>query len=589
MATARVVPNIPTFAVDGGFRYSVPGNLASAVQVGSIVRVPLSGRRVRGWVVETSQSEVDGLKEIASVSGATPVFNPELLRSLRWAAQHYVAPLAVLLGRATPPNLPKSSGSAAELLEVVATGSHPLHQLALQAAEGKKQPSQVIVGSWTDLRWLASFTRVIAASRSVMIVAATVAEVEQMANQALPLYGEALVEIAGGSDAQLTRAWEQAQAPGKLVIGTPRLAEWSVGGLAMAVVLEEGRRAMKDRQTPTLHVRDMLRTRSLIEGFTTVFFGPTPSAEALATGAEVTRIGNRAWPLVEVVDRSEEPPGSGFLSERVVAALRAVSAEGKSSFVFTHRRLGLASMRCTSCRTIRQCARCGTRAGREERCRTCSTPVGACVSCGGTEFEEMGTIPERLVTEINRRLPGARAGVFPSGETIQVGTERDLAGLPPTHLTVAADVDGMLMSHGYRASEEALRQLARLGNSLEPGSGHRMMLQTSHTESELITTLRRGDPIPYLESVLAIRAREGAPPATEMIAVEVREAEVDDLAGEFDEDPSFDVLGPVEADGGLRWLLQGDLTSARPRLRDVVGRWRDAGATVRVDADPIDL
>lgn len=588
MATARVVPNIPTFAVDGGFRYSIPDNLSGAVRLGSIVRVPLSGRKVRGWVVETSQSDDEGLKDVASVSGAAPVFDPGLLQTLRWAAQHYVAPLSVLLGRATPPNLPKSSGFPAEGPEVP-SGQHPLHELAAQAAEGKKQPSQIIVGSWTDLEWISALAPVVNAGRSVIVVAATVAEVEQIAKHAAPLYGEALVEIGGGSDAQLTRAWEQMQTPGRLIIGTPRLAEWSVGGLAMAVVLEEGRRAMKDRQTPTLHVRDLLRTRSLIEGFTTVFFGPTPSVEVLAAGADVTRVGNRAWPLVEIVDRSGDPPGSGFLSERVVAALRATSDQDQTSFVFTHRRLGLASMRCTKCRTVRQCQRCGTRAGREDQCRTCSSRIGPCVSCGGTEFEEMGTIPERLVSEINRRIGGAPAGVFASGKSIQVGTERDLAGLPPTYLTVAADVDGMLMSHGYRTSEEALRQLARVANSLERGSGHRMMVQTSHPESELITTLRRGDPIPYLEVVLGQRAKEGAPPSTEMIAVEVRDAEAEDLAGLLDGGSAFDVLGPIETDGGVQWLLQGDLTSARAQLREVVGRWREAGATVRVDADPIDL
>jgi hypothetical protein len=50
------------------------------------------------------------------------------------------------------------------------------------------------------------------------------------------------------------------------------------------------------------------------------------------------------------------------------------------------------------------------------------------------------------------------------------------------------------------------------------------------------------------------------------------------------------VLGPADHRGRMRWLLQGsDLTSARVAVRSVVGRWRDGGARVRVDADPIDL
>jgi hypothetical protein len=37
-------------------------------------------------------------------------------------------------------------------------------------------------------------------------------------------------------------------------------------------------------------------------------------------------------------------------------------------------------------------------------------------------------------------------------------------------------------------------------------------------------------------------------------------------------------------------LLQGaDLRAVRVRLRTLVQRWRDAGHTVRIDADPLDL
>jgi primosomal protein N' len=207
------------------------------------------------------------------------------------------------------------------------------------------------------------------------------------------------------------------------------------------------------------------------------------------------------------------------------------------------------------------------------------------------EFEEMGTVPDRLVVELNRRLSGTRAAVHPSDALVTVGTERDLAVLGDVSLTVAADVDGMLTGAGYRTSEEALRQLARLASVLVPGKGSRLMLQTSRPDSLLVTTMRRGDPIPYLERVLVERAREGFPPSSEMIAVEIR--------GEVPEDASDNlmglaelgavVLGPMDVEEGRRWLLTGKLGKTRLELRGMVGRWRDRGATVRVDVDPIDV
>jgi hypothetical protein len=74
-----------------------------------------------------------------------------------------------------------------------------------------------------------------------------------------------------------------------------------------------------------------------------------------------------------------------------------------------------------------------------------------------------------------------------------------------------------------------------------------------------------------------------------MIAVEVRGdvpvSAADDLSG-LDE---VVVMGPMSVPDGKRWLLTGHLGAARIKLRKIVGRWRDGGATVRVDADPIDV
>lgn len=201
----------------------------------------------------------------------------------------------------------------------------------------------------------------------------------------------------------------------------------------------------------------------------------------------------------------------------------------------------------------------------------------------------MGTIPERLVTEIERRAGRGIAMVHPGDSPVLVGTERDLAGLPMVTLAVAADVDGMLLDTGYRTSEEALRQLARLALAVREGSGARLMLQTSRPDSLLVATMRRGDPIPYLERVLVERARETAPPAAEMVVVEIRGAIPPEAASDLASLEGALAMGPIDVPDGKRWLLTGSLGRARQGLRPMVARWRDGGATVRIDADPIDV
>jgi primosomal protein N' (replication factor Y) len=582
------VPDVPSFAVDEGFWYSIPSHLSDDFAIGSLVRVPLSGRRVRGWVVEIGEGPERALKEIAGISGAAPVFDGDQLRSLLWMATHYVAPVPVVLAKATPPNLPRRVEATTSAVSA-ARSDHPLSEVAAVAARGGKIPVQAMVASWQGGDWVPALAPVLGAGRSVIVVAATAAEVAEIAGWARKVLGEVVLEVSGEDNAELTEGWSAAQVPGRLVVGTPRVAVWGVRALAMTVVLEEGRRAMKERQTPTLHVREVIHTRSRLEGFIPVFMGPTPSVEILSAGAEVRKVGSRPWGLVEVVDRSADPPGSGFLSDRVIAALKATAQRGDRSFVFTHRRSGAASMRCVNCRAIRSCGRCGAFVGRVEECPRCGAALGPCLRCDASEFEEMGTVPQRLVSEINRTLGKGAAAVHPADSPMTVGTERDLAGLLSVRLAVAADVDGMLMGTGYRTSEEALRQLARVAGAVRRERGSRMMVQTSHPGSDLVQALRRGDPIPYLEKVLAMRAEEGMPPSTEMIAVELRGKIPEGVDADLDSLSDAGVLGPVPVDEGKRWLLTGDLRAARRELRGLVGRWREEGATVRVDADPIDL
>jgi primosomal protein N' (replication factor Y) len=202
----------------------------------------------------------------------------------------------------------------------------------------------------------------------------------------------------------------------------------------------------------------------------------------------------------------------------------------------------------------------------------------------------MGSEPQRLVVEVNRHLGADAAGLHPTDRPVTVGTERDLASLRSMPLVVAVDVDGLMLGHNYRTSEEALRILARLANVVEPGPGRRMMAQTSLPEVPLLVALRRGEPVAYLESLLADRARLGFPPASEMLAVEIRD-QAD--PAEFDEDlrvlGDVRILGPARAPQGWRWLIQGSLGPFKVGLRPVVQRWRESGATVRIDSDPIDL
>jgi primosomal protein N' len=207
---ARVIPDVATFAVDDGFWYSIPEHLVADLHLGSIVRVPLSGRRVRGWVVELAGEREGKLKDVSGISGSTQVFDHDLLKSLLWAAHHYVTPMAVMLSRATPPNLPRRLPAPVPVPNV-AGSPHALDDAVGRAAAGLTSPTTALVANWHGMEWVSSLGPLLAIGRSVLVIAASVLEVEALQEKARSVWGDVVVTVSGSDDASDTAAWESAQ------------------------------------------------------------------------------------------------------------------------------------------------------------------------------------------------------------------------------------------------------------------------------------------------------------------------------------------------------------------------------------------
>ena len=82
--------------------YAVPAELAGDVRAGSIVRVPLQGRKVRGWVIAYPVQPPEGLalRPVAKVTGWGP--EPELIDLAEWAAWRWASRRRSLLFTASP-------------------------------------------------------------------------------------------------------------------------------------------------------------------------------------------------------------------------------------------------------------------------------------------------------------------------------------------------------------------------------------------------------------------------------------------------------------------------------------------------------
>ncbi len=577
--------------MDDGFTYAVPETMD--VEIGSVVRVPLGGRRVRGWVTAVRHEVRQGLKEIIGVSGAHPVFTAELLQALRWAAVHYVAPLAALISKAAPPNLAtRGVVDLAALPPPAAVPPSVVDTVARLEAGSRPQAAFIAgTGPWADV--IGAVARAGAVSgRSTLAVVPTAAECATLAAVLGASFGNRVVAATSAAPAaQRTAAWSQAKGtPGTIVVGTPEVALWPLAAPGAAIVVEAGRRAMKARQTPTTHVRELLRRRASVEKLGLILVGQVPTLETAASAVAIRMPPGRVWPLVEVVDRDVEPPSGSPFAEGVRAAIDGAVRRVEPVFVFVSRRGYAPAARCTSCGDLRRCPQCGSSPGQGATCDRCGVPNGACSSCGGGTFTPVGSGAGRVL-ETLRSAFGAAATGSGEGGSIQVGTERDIPAPGSVGLAVVVDVDSMLLRPHYRAEEDTLRILARVAATVRRGRGHRCVVQTRMADHRVLQAMRHGSAADVIDQWLAERDAEQLPPYGELLALELATAPSDaDTAIRALAGPDVAVYGPGDLRNGTRWLVQApDLRPVKIRLRAQVQNWRDKGLKVRVDADPLDV
>lgn len=602
-SAVRVVPAVAAFDVDEGFWYSVPAHLSERIGLGAKVRVPLGGGHVSGYVVECGDRPPHKLKPVSTLSGDLPVFDASLLAVCRWAAHHYVSPLSTILARTAPPNVPRTPPPDREVspLPRSGAGDHPAARLGEDAAAGRRRRPGCLLINPSDPEWVGPLLGpTLRAGRSAMVVVPTALEEERTTHLIHKMYpGRVMGASTRHSDRQKTTVWGRlATRGGMALVGTPGVALWPMFAPGLLVVVEDGRRAHKSRGAPTVGTRRILRERSIREGAVLAAVGPVPSVDVLALGPDFfySRGRRRLWSHVEVVDR-REIRSHGLFHPRTLSALRAVASGDRGrALVFAHRRGFAPAMRCAACRTLRRCPNCGGRAERGPGCQRCGADLGPCRKCGRSFFEPLGAGAERVRSELKRRLGTGLVGAVGGPAPIAVGTEASLAGAGEFELAVVVDADGLLYAPHYRADEEALRVMVRLAGRLSQGSGRRLMVQTSSPGHRVLSALRRGDGVAFLQEELDGRVAAGFPPQGQLMAVEARGADPgkasDRLAAEMDGlgDRGVSVHGPAEFESGLRWLVEGDdLWDSKLRMRAVASRWRKRGLAVRIDADPIDL
>lgn len=527
--------------------------MTGRLAVGSIVRAPLRGRRIRGWVVEVGPGIIQDLKPIAAMSGKTRVFDDALLETARGLARTYIQPLSSYLSLFTPDRLGRPSKKT---IGVQQNSPHP---------EGPRD--------WVSVKQLSLVSRAssayeeliqgaLARGDGVILIVPEVSEGSTVIEDIVGAFPDSVAVVHSGLDpAQRSKAlWEIAAGEKRIAIGGRAAAFVPPMGSTLTIVHAEHDGSLKDQRSPYYDAREVAIERTHRTGGRVVLASKSPSVWAL--GNAMTRgwqldVAPRqqtrsVWPIVEVV----EPPRTG-LPRRGIAALLEAKKLGKRSIVLLPR------------------AR-STRAGPgpEQVVKAIARVV-----------------PQAKIARADRTGLGSDPGHLRQAlmADVVVATSAAISDVPrPTfHTCLLLGIDSYLQMPSGRAVEDAFTQIFEAATwVIDLRSKGRLLLETTEPEHRLVQAVTRGDPAFFARHELDVRKGSMSPPFVTMVRLTFKAQPSDELTSALRELPGCLVLGPVPSERGMELML--NIADRRPGLDALGTIIRQSAERALVEVDPRD-
>ncbi len=569
---ARVVPDVT--GLDKEFDYLIPVDLDAFVEVGTMVRVELHGRRIGGWVRSISDAgavdrRVDQLKPIAKVTGHGPrreIFELAEWASVRWAARR-IRPFLVTAG----------SDRAVRTL--------PLDRRTTMTPAPQSPATSAMLAAGGGVLRLPPRADVMASLLSAAALGPALVVVPEHTTAILLA---ARLRRAGLSVASMPGEWAAAAGGVDVVIGT-RSAAWApCPGLAAALVVDEHDEALQEERSPTWHARDVVVERCRRAGVPYVLVSPVPtlvSVEQYAGSGGVVHppmLRERAgWPRVVVVDRSDEDPWKrSLLTSGLIERIRNPELTVVCVSNITGRARVLA---CRSCRSLVRCERCDAAVGLDDDgrlgCRRCGAvrpPV--CQQCGASRFANLRPGVTRLREEFEaaaaRRVVSVTGAddALPESAGVYIGTEAVLHRVRSADVVAFLEFDSEMLAPRFRAAEQAMALIVRAGR-IAP----EVLIQTFSPRHDVIVAASAGDPASILDGERARRQLLGLPPFGALAVV----------SGTGSGEIAEQLVGAgveVGGDGADRYLVRATDWTTLGGALDAAER--PAGSRIRIEVDP---
>lgn len=609
---ARVLPLLGLAHLDRPFDYLVAADDDDAVQPGVRVRVRFAGRLVDALVLDRlSSSDHDGeLRYLERSVSDDVVYPPRIAQLIDALADRYGGVRSDIIRSAIPSRHARAEesdvstpwedlGEASEP-DLSAWSSYEFGESFVDAvltAGTARAAWQVRPGDDWDTTLAALAVKVVKDGGGALLIVPDQRDVDKLeaALKELVSARQITVLTAGlGPQARYRRYLSVLHGQGRLVVGTRSAAFAPVDNLQLAVVMDDGDDSLVDPRAPYVHAREVLTTRSTIEGCSLIIGGYTRTAEAqllvesgwahnLVAPREVIRAG---MPLIRAAADSEfemiRDPRAAQSRIPLLAfdAVRRSLERGKPALIQVPRKGYVPTLACGNCRAPARCRTCngplglpaddGTGAG-VPTCRWCGRPDARhrCGACGSVKLRAVVLGAERTAEELGRAFPSVRV-ITSGGSKIVTEVENDAALVVSTPgaepwgdygAAILLDTWALLGRQDLRATEDTLATWALAASLVQPhGEGGEVVVMAD-PGLPVVQFFIRWDMVGAAALELQQRREVGFPPAVHMAAIDGANASLDVFREVVTLPDGAELLGPVDLPPGV--TLPGEYDEQR--------------------------
>jgi primosomal protein N' (replication factor Y) len=344
------------------------------------------------------------------------------------------------------------------------------------------------------------------------------------------------IRRTGVTVALVPEDWAQARGGADVVIGARGAAFAPCPDMAVALVLDENDESLQEERSPTWHARDVVIERCGRAGAVPILVSAVPSVQAwvglgrrgdAVTSPDVERE-RRAWPRIEVIDRSDQEPWKrSLLSSELIEVLRD-DATRVACVINTK---GMARLlACRACRAVARCSSCDgalveSTEGSLECSRCSSLRPRVCAACGSSDLARVKPGTTRLRDELERaalrkvvEVTASTVDLDDAAADVFIGTEAVLHRVRRVDVVVFLDLDAELLAPRFRAREQVWTLVARAARLV--GAAGRVLLQTTLVEHDTVKALGTLDLDTAVAAEWERREALSLPPASTLAIVE---------------------------------------------------------------------